>query len=37
MELSCSRVFKIDGIHYLYNINTGINDFTVNNKEGARI
>jgi hypothetical protein len=37
MELACTKVFKVDGVHYLYNINTGINDFAVNNREGARI
>ena len=26
MELSCGRVYKIGGIHYLYNYNTGLND-----------
>ena len=26
MEMSCGRVFKIPGIHYLYNYYTGIND-----------
>ena len=26
MEMSCGRVFKIQGIHYLYNPSTGYND-----------
>lgn len=27
MEMSCGRVHKIEGeIHYLYNLNTGLND-----------
>lgn len=27
MELSCRRVYKIDGYHYLYNRDTGLNDY----------
>jgi hypothetical protein len=30
MEMACGRVEKIAGFHYLYNFNTGFNDFTVN-------
>jgi hypothetical protein len=33
MELSCQRVNKIEGYHYLYNINTGLNDYAV---DGAK-
>lgn len=36
MELSCGRIAKIEGYHYLYNINTGLNDYTVDrNKQLA--
>jgi glycosyltransferase involved in cell wall biosynthesis len=29
MELACGRVHKIEGYHYLYNVETGNNDYTV--------
>ena len=29
MELACGRVNKIEGFHYLYNFNTGLNDHQV--------
>ena len=29
MELACGRVSKISGFHYLYNVNTGLNDYQV--------
>lgn len=36
MELSCGRISKIGGYHYLYNINTGLNDYQVDrNKQAA--
>lgn len=36
MELSCGRIKKIEGFHYLYNINTGLNDYQVDrNKQVA--
>jgi glycosyltransferase involved in cell wall biosynthesis len=37
MELSCGRVNKIDGFHYLYNINTGLNDYAVDNTKQNKI
>ena len=37
MELSCGRVHKIDGFHYLYNMNTGLNDYSVNKKLQEKI
>lgn len=33
MELACGRVLKISGFHYLYNFNTGLNDFALNHKD----
>jgi hypothetical protein len=30
MELACGKVLKIEGFHYLYNFNTGLNDFHTN-------
>ena len=30
MELACGRVHKIPDVHYLYNINTGLNDQSIN-------
>ena len=30
MESACERVFKIEGVHYLYNTNTGLNDDLMN-------
>jgi hypothetical protein len=27
LELSCGRNYKIEGFHYLYNVNTGLNDY----------
>lgn len=37
MELSCGRINKIEGFHYLYNINTGLNDYAVDRSKQARI
>ncbi len=37
MELSCGRVKKIEGYHYLYNINTGLNDYAVDRGKQIRI
>ena len=37
MELSCGRVYKIEGYHYLYNINTGLNDYAVDRSKQFRI
>ena len=37
MELSCGWVLKISGFHYLYNFNTGLNDFTLNHKEQLEV
>lgn len=37
MELSCQRVSKIQGYHYLYNINTGLNDYQVDRNKQASI
>lgn len=37
MELSCGRVNKIEGFHYLYNINTGLNDYAVDRGKQSRI
>jgi hypothetical protein len=36
MKLSCGRISKIGGFHYLHNINTGLNDYQLNrNKQVA--
>ena len=37
MELSCGRVNKIDGFHYLYNINTGLNDYATDRNKQVKI
>ena len=37
MELSCGRVNKIEGYHYLYNINTGLNDYAIDRSKQVRI
>lgn len=37
MELSCQRINKIAGYHYLYNINTGLNDYAVDRNKQATI
>ena len=37
MELSCGRVNKIDGYHYLYNINTGLNDYAMDRSKQVKI
>jgi glycosyltransferase involved in cell wall biosynthesis len=37
MELSCGRVKKIEGFHYLYNINTGLNDYQLDRGKQAGI
>lgn len=33
MQLSCGHISKISGFHYLYNINTGLNDYAVDRKK----
>ena len=35
LELSCGRVDRIEGYHYLYNINTGLNDYAVDRLKQA--
>ena len=37
MELSCGRIKKINGYHYLYNINTGLNDYQVDRNRQASV
>lgn len=37
MELSCGRIKKINGYHYLYNINTGLNDYQVDRNRQALV
>ena len=37
MELACGRVNKIKGFHYLYNINTGLNDYAVDRNKQVNI
>ena len=37
MELSCGRVNKIAGFNYLYNINTGLNDYAIDRNKQTRI
>lgn len=37
MELSCGKISKIDGFHYLYNINTGLNDYQVDRNKQVGI
>jgi len=37
LELSCGRVKKISGYHYLYNVNTGLNDYMVDRNKQATI
>jgi len=37
MELSCGRISKISGYHYLYNINTGLNDYAVDRNKQATV
>jgi glycosyltransferase involved in cell wall biosynthesis len=32
MELACGKVMKIRGHHYLYNFNTGLNDYSVDHR-----
>lgn len=37
MELSCGRIAKIEGYHYLYNINTGLNDYQVDRNKQTQV
>lgn len=37
MELSCGRISKISGYHYLYNINTGLNDYQVDRNKQSQV
>jgi hypothetical protein len=37
MELSCGRITKIAGYHYLYNINTGLNDYQVDRNKQTTV
>ena len=37
LELSCGRANKIEGYHYLYNINTGLNDYAINRTKQTKI
>ena len=37
IEISCGRVTKIEGYHYLYNFNTGLNDEKVNTEQQTEI
>jgi hypothetical protein len=37
MELACGRSHKIEGMHYLYNYNTGINDYIVDRPKQASV
>lgn len=37
MELSCGRIAKIAGYHYLYNINTGLNDYQVDRNKQTQV
>ena len=37
MEVACGKVLKIKGYHYLYNFNTGLNDFATNHIEQLRV
>lgn len=37
MEVACGKVLKIQGFHYLYNFNTGFNDYKTNHQEQLKI
>jgi len=37
LELSCGRNNKIAGYHYLYNINTGLNDYQIDRGKQAQV
>ena len=37
LELSCGRSKKIEGYHYLYNINTGLNDYQIDRGKQAEV
>lgn len=37
MEMSCGRVNKIEGYHYLYNMGTGLNDYYLDGSRQIKV